>query len=248
MKFQNKIILITGAGKGIGRELAIFLSKNNNSRIIINYSKSKNQAVNTVKEISKLGGQAIAIRADISKRNDVLKMVNKTIKRFGRIDILINNAGIVEANDWKNISDKEWQRVVDVNLKGTFECSRAAGQIMLRQKHGKIINISSLRGILGASDIIAYSTAKAGVINLTKSFAKALAPYVNVNCLVLGRMNIGMNRTDDKKLIKDFAGETLVKRMGSIDDIIASVDFLTSDKSSFITGQTLIVDGGASLK
>lgn len=247
MNFANKIVFVTGASRGIGNALAIAFAEKK-AKVVVNYNSSKKEAEKTVKQITDSGGQAIKIKANVSKKKEVDKMVKQIIKKEKKIDILINNAGVVESSSWRNLNDKDWQKVIEVNLKGVFECSRAVGLLMLSQKYGKIINISSLRGLLGAEDIIAYGAAKAGVINLTKSFAKALSPNVNVNCIALGRMNIGMSKTANKNKVKKFSKETLVKRIGNIDDIVKAVFFFASQESSFITGQTLIVDGGMSLK
>lgn len=247
MNFQNKVVLITGSGRGIGASLALAFAQSGAS-VIVNYFHSKKEAILVVNKIKTLGRKAIAIKADVSKRKDVEFLVNEAIRKFGRIDVLINNAGIVESCSWENISEKDWHRTIDINLKGVFECGRIVGQQMLKQKYGKIINIVSLRGFLGAEDIMAYAAAKAGVINLTKSFAKAFAPFVNVNCLCLGPINVGMNQKNNLERNKQLTNQTLIKRLGKIEDVINGVRFLASDKSSFITGHILMVDGGANLK
>ena len=247
--FKDKVVLITGASHGLGRKLAFEFGKEKAS-VVINYFQSKKEA-EEVKDKLKNDYQieAIVVRADVSKRGDVEKMLEKILNKFNSIDILINNAGIVlDPASWKEINEINWERTLAVNLKGVFECCRAVGQVMLKQKFGKIINISSLRGILGGAEVIAYAAAKAGVDNLTKSFAKALAPDVNVNGLSLRTINIGMGKLIKKNEIEPLTQKTLSKRIGEIDDVINGVFFLASDKSNYITGQTLVIDGGITLK
>ena len=248
MEFQGKTVLITGASRGIGRSLALAFGQHK-AKVVVNFLKSSREADEVVQQIRKMKGTAIKVKADVSKRGDVERLVKRTLKEFNKIDILINNAGIVSDKPyWQEISEKDCEMTIVVNLKSVFECSRLVGKLMLKQKRGRIINISSLRGILGASDIVVYGAAKAGVINLTKSFAKALAPNVNVSCLCLGGMNIGMSKTAEVDKVKKGPKKTLSKRTGKVEDIVNAILFLASEKSGFITGQTLIVDGGASLR
>lgn len=248
MEFENKVILITGASRGIGQDLALTFGRMG-ARVVVNYFKSTREANTVVKMIEKSKGEAIKIKADVSRRNAVKKMIAQIIKKYDRIDVLINNAGAVfNPADWHNISENNLNKTIGLNLMGTFTCIREIAPIMLKQHSGIIVNIASLCGMLGASEIIAYAAAKAGVINLTKSFAKELAPRVRVNCLVLGRINYGMSKVIDKTLVKKYSQETLVDRMGKVEDVVNSIKFLVSKQSSFITGQSLIIDGGASLK
>jgi 3-oxoacyl-[acyl-carrier protein] reductase len=248
MTFKQKVVLITGASRGIGCGLALAFG-NEKAKVVVNYLTSKKEALEIVKKILGVGGEAIPIKTDISKKKDIEKMVKLVMKKFGRIDILINNAGVsLQPSSWQEISEKNWEKIFKVDLKSVFECSRAVGQIMLKQKYGKIINISSLRGYLGGPEVVAYAAAKAGVDNLTKSFAKALAPYINVNGISLGLMNIGMSRFSSEKQKRDWANKALIRKVGKIEDVINVIKFLADDSSSFITGQTIIVDGGFSLK
>jgi len=245
--FKNKIILITGSARGIGHHLALEFGKLQ-ATIIVNFSKSKTEALNTVTKIEQNGGKAIIIKANVSKIQDVKSMCRQIIKKCGRVDILINNAGAVfEDMDWTKHDHKNWDKTIAVNLTGVFNCILAVAPIMIKQKSGKILNISSLRSILGATDIIAYAAAKAGVNNLTKSYAKILSPYINVNSLVLGKINYGINQITDQKTTKKLFANNLMKRLGNQDDVFNATSFLTSFQSDFITGQTLVVDGGASL-
>jgi 3-oxoacyl-[acyl-carrier protein] reductase len=245
--FENKVVLITGASRGIGRQLALAFSKQG-AVVVANYHNSKKEALSLEKTVKDNGGQIILEYADISKRKDVKKMSESISRRYGRIDILVNNAGVVtEPADWMSLREDGWKRTIGVNLKGVYECSRCVGKTMLNQKYGKMINISSVVSISGADYAVAYAAAKAGVDNLTKSFAKALSPYVNVNSIAFGRLNLGINSKRDAS-IHCMMKDNLMQRPGQAEDAINTVFFLASDASGFITGQTLVVDGGGSLR
>ena len=246
--FKDQVILVTGASHGIGKGCALKFASEG-AIVIVNYLKSKkaaNEVVKTIEQSQK--GQAIAIKADVSKINQVNRMVKQIIKKFHRIDILINNAGIVyEPADWKNISSSNWEKTFATNLSGTFNCIKAVAPIMLKQKKGKILNISSTSGLFGNTYSPAYTASKAGVINLTQAFAKEMAPYINVNSVAPGWTNTRWHKYKDKKYKQGVIDNTPLKRIGEIDDITNTIEFLISEKSNFITGQTLIVDGGATL-
>lgn len=239
----KKTVLITGASRGIGAVIAEYLVEQN-WRVVINYFHSKDQAKKIKKKLQQIGGDVIVVRADVSSKKGALKIKKAVEKSFGHLDAIINNVGMVSSEDGWNISTSDFQQTMMVNLYSVLNVSQELSRLM---KKGVIINISSLRGILGAQDILAYAAAKAGVINITKSLAKILAPNIRVNCIALGRMNIGMSAVSDKRQLKKFAKETLVGRVGLAEDIKGVVEFLLSEKSSFITGQTVKVDGGLSL-
>lgn len=246
--FKNKVILITGASHGIGKGCAFYFASQQ-ATVIINYLKSKkaaNEIVKTINQSQK--GQAIAIKADVSKINQVDKMINQIIKKYNKIDILVNNAGIVYTPaDWKNISPTNWNKTINTNLTGVFNCIKIVAPIMMKQKKGKILNISSTSGIFGNAYSPAYTTSKAGVVNLTQAFAKELAPYINVNSIAPGQTNTRWHKYKNEKDKQNIINNTPLRRMGKIDDIVNAVEFLISEKSNFITGQTLIIDGGATL-
>lgn len=246
--FKDQVILVTGASHGIGKGCALKFASEG-AIVIVNYLKSKkaaNEVVKTIEQSQK--GQAIAIKGDISKINQVNRMIKQIIKKFHQIDILINNAGIVyEPADWKSISSSNWEKTFATNLAGTFNCIKAVAPIMLKQKKGKILNISSTSGFFGNTYSPAYTASKAGVINLTQAFAKELAPYINVNGVAPGWTNTRWHKYKDKKYKQGIIDNTPLKRIGEIDDITNTIEFLISEKSNFITGQTLIVDGGATL-
>lgn len=246
--FKNLVILITGSSHGIGKVMALNFAKLG-AIVIINYHQSKKEAIETLKEITDQGGKAVIIKADISKSKEVRSMVKQIIKSNHRIDILINNAGgVTENSDWTKQTQTDWEKTISLNLTGCFNCLSIIGPIMLKQKFGKIINISSLRSILGAKDLVAYSASKAGVDNLTKSFAKILCPFVTVNCIAPSRMNCGMGKMKNINDVKNSKKTNLLNKLGNPLDVFYAAKFLSSPESDFITGQTLILDGGSSLK
>jgi 3-oxoacyl-[acyl-carrier protein] reductase len=247
-EFKNKVILVTGSSHGIGKGIALNLSKKG-AIVIINYLKSKKAANEIVKKINQQKkGIAIAIKADVSKINSVYKMTKQIIKKFNRIDILINNAGIVyEPADWKHISPLNWDKTIATNLTGVFNCLKTIAPIMIKQKQGKIVNISSTTGFFGNTYSPAYTVSKSGVINLTQAFAKELAPYINVNSVAPGWTNTRWHKYKEAKYQQEIINNTPLKKISQIADVVNAVEFLISEKSNFITGQTLIVDGGATL-
>ena len=197
------------------------------------------------KSLVESGYKVIAYQANVTNRIDVELMVKETIERFGSIDVLINNAGVASQGLFTDISDIEWNEVLDVNLNGVFNVTQAVLPYMIRQKSGSIINISSMWGQVGASCEVAYSAAKAGVIGLTKALAKEVGPSgVRVNCIAPGLIETGMNQELTLEDVAAIVDETPLGRIGSTNDVASSALFLASDESSFITGQVLGVNGG----
>lgn len=244
---SNKVAIITGASRGIGRATAIVLAKEG-AKVVINYLSSEEKAHDVVQEIKESGGQAIAVKADVAQSDDVKRLTEETIEQFGSIDILVNNAGIlIQPGDWKNISDEDWQRTLDVNLKGVFNCIQVVAPYMLRQRRGRIVNISSTYGIFGAANVVAYVAAKAGVLTLTRTFAKELAPYVTVNAIAPGHIKTDLTPKREG-FIESISEATPLKRLGEPEDVAYAVAFLVSDRADFITGQFLPVDGGHMLR
>jgi len=247
--FRGKCVVVTGGTGGIGSALVeryVYAG----AYVIIHYHNLKKRAESIQKRLRKSNrGTCEIFKADLGKRTEVLNLIAFALKARKRVDIWINNAAIIPSpSDWKSISELDWDKTIALNLKGVFECSRIVGMVMLKQKYGKIVNISSLRGQFGSEDLIAYAASKAGVENLTKSFAKALSPFVQVNCVSLGRINGGLGKIHNESEEKQWAERTLLQRVGNIEDVIGAVEFLTSKKSDFITGQVLNIDGGSSIK
>ncbi len=248
MRLKNKVALITGAGRGIGKAIALEFAREG-CKVAVNYLNSGKEAEETVEDIKRLGSDAIAIKADVSRPDEVSSMVDKTVEKFGKIDILVNNSGVItRPADYENMSDADFSRTIDVNLKGVYNCIKTVVPIMKKQKDGRIINIASVFGILGAAPVATYCAAKAGVINLTKSFAKELAPEILVNCIAPGTIDTEMTQSGGKELIKFISENTALKRIGKPEEIAKAALFLASKDSSFITGHVLVVDGGYSLK
>lgn len=250
MRLKNKIALITGASRGIGRAAALLFAKEGAS-IILNYFVSDYEPdalenVNKVlKELEKIGVEAIKIEADVSKEQDVKKMIEVAIKKFGRIDILINNAGIVYDVSISDRSSEQWKRTIDTNLLGTYLCSKFVSKYMLKNKFGKIISLTSTNAINSFSPhSIDYDASKAGIISLTKNFAKELAPKVQVNAIAPGWVDTEMNKDLPDKFVKDETKKIYLQRFAKPDEIAKAILFLASDDASYITGSVLVVDGG----
>jgi 3-oxoacyl-[acyl-carrier protein] reductase len=249
MRLENKVCLVTGASRGIGRAIALTFAKEG-ANVVVNYSKSKDQAEDVVKEITKLGRKAISIKADVSRKNEVRVMVAQTIKQFKRIDVLVNNAGIsYKSTKILRETAGEWKRILGVNLIGTYYCIQSVVPYMIKQKKGKIINISSLASI-GTTNIqhLAYGPSKAAVNILTKRLAYELGPYnINVNAIAPGLIRteiLGVSGTELEELLRKIASVTDLRRTGEPQDIANAALFLASDESNFMTGQVMVVDGG----
>ena len=244
MKLKNKIALITGANKGIGKATALLFAKEG-AKIVVNYYSSKKEASFAVDEIEKIGSDAIAIKCDVSKEDEVKKMVDQTINKFGKIDILVNNAGIVFDVPFFERTVEQWKKTLDVNLLGTFLCSKYVSKQMLKMDGGKIINISSTNGINSFSpEAMDYDASKAGIIILTRNLAKELAPKIQVNSIAPGWIDTEMNKDLPEDFVKEENGKIYLKRFAKPEEIAKTILFLASDDASYITGSILKVDGG----
>jgi len=246
MKLKDKVALITGSTRGIGKEFAIGFAKEGAEVIINGRNLEKAKAV--AKEIEDWGVRSMAIDADVSLSQDVTKMVEETIKQFGRIDILVNNAGvnpfILEA---EKIKEEGWDQVLDVNLKGVFLCCQAVAKKMIGQGGGKIINISSAAGILGEQGFLPYCVSKAGVMTLTRILAYEWSKYnILVNAIAPGFVAGGMNTPILNKeiLVSGLTQQVPLKRLGNPEEIVKIALFLASEDSSYINGTTIVADGG----
>lgn len=249
MRFKDKSVLITGSSTGIGRVTAFEFAKAG-ACVIVNCIKSENKAMDVAKKINKLGKKAIFIKCDVSDENQVKMMFKQIIETFGKIDIVVNNAGFAKQNNFFDLSVSDFKRTLDVNLIGTFLCSKHAAKEMIKMKNGKIINISSIRGINNCArkDLIDYSAAKAGVINMTKALAKELTPFgINVNAIAPGitRTELVKNLSEDARN-KAIDG-SIIKRMAEPMEIAKAILFLASEDANYITGEVLVIDGGYNL-
>ncbi len=239
-----KTVLITGASRGIGRAAAIRFAREGYA-VAINFNKSEKQAEMLKQEITDTGGKAEIFQADISSIEQIEKMLKDVTTIFGNIDVLVNNAGIaLPQNVFTDFGDTDIRRVFDVNIIGMMKCSKLVIPQMIHNKSGKIINISSVWGVVGGSCEVVYSASKAAVIGFTKALAKELGPSgINVNCVAPGFIDTDMNShlTDVDK--KEFAECTALGRLGTAEEVADSIYFLASKESSYITGQVLTIDG-----
>lgn len=241
---MSKTVVITGASRGIGRAIAICFAKSGYD-ILINYNKNKEKAMALLDEIKGYGVKSLAFRADISNGDDVIRMHSFVKENFGMADVLINNAGIAEQALFTDISEEMWDRMFNINIKGAYLCTKAFLPDMINQKHGRVINISSMWGISGASCEVHYSASKAALIGFTKALAKEVGlSGITVNCIAPGVIDTDMNAMLDENAVAELKDCTPMNRIGTPYDIAETALFLASDKASFITGQIISVDGG----
>ncbi len=239
---QGKVAIITGSSRGIGKETAIALGKAG-AKVVVNYAKAKEAAEEVVKTITENGSEAIAIQADVAKSEEVDQLIQTTLEHFGRIDILVNNAGITKDTLVLRMKLEDWQKVIDLNLTGVFLCTKAVLKTMLKQKSGRIVNITSVAGLMGNPGQANYSAAKAGVIGFTKTVAKEVASRgITVNAVAPGfietDMTHGLKNEEILKMIP-------LNRFGKPEEIAGMICFLAGDPASaYITGQVFNVDGG----
>lgn len=241
---ENKVALVTGASRGIGREIALTLA-GYGAAVIVNYNGSKERADEVVTAITENGGRAVAIQANVASAEDVAKLFEESVAAFGRIDILVNNAGITKDNLILKMSEEDFDAVLDTNLKGAFLCMKHASKLMLKQKAGRIINISSISGIIGNAGQANYCAAKAGLIGITKSLARELGSRgITVNAVAPGFIETDMTEKLPEQIKEGMLAQIPLKRAGSVKDIAEAVAFLASERAAYITGQTLQVNGG----
>ena len=239
---KDKVAVITGASRGIGKAAALALSRQG-AKVVVNYARSSDAAEATVKEITLAGGEAVALQADVSKSDEVDNLIKSAIDKFGRIDVLVNNAGITKDTLLLRMKPEQWQAVIDLNLTGVFLCTKAVSKIMLKQRSGRIINIASVAGQMGNPGQANYSAAKAGVIGFTKTVAKELANRgVTVNAVAPGFITTDM--TEDLKS-DDIIKFIPLGRYGKPEEVAGTIRFLAADPAAaYITGQVFNVDGG----
>lgn len=242
-KLDGKVAVITGSAQGIGKSIAAQLLADGAKLVIsdINLEKARETAAGFVKS----GGEAIAIAADVSKVDDADALVAQTIAKLGSIDILVNNAGITRDTLLIRMKENDWDAVIAVNLKGSFNCLKAAAKAMMKQRSGKIVNVSSVVGLMGNPGQTNYSASKAGLIGLTKSAAKELAPRgINVNAIAPGYIETEMTAILSEQAKEAFLSAIPLKRAGTPDDVAKVVSFLAGPESDYITGQVIQIDGG----
>ncbi len=243
---KNKVVIVTGSTRGIGKEILLKFAKSG-ALVVVNYRKKSN-FIRLKPELDKIEATYLGVKCDISKEKHVKRMIKRAHDKFGRIDVLVNNAGFYEHSDVAQLSTADWNKVLNTNLVGVFHCIREASYIMIPQKYGKIVNIASAVGLNAHTSNAAYAASKSAVINLTKFFAISMAPFINVNCVAPGLIDTDLINHFTKKRRDEASKNNLIKRLGKPSDIAPLVLFLSSDESRFINGQTIVADGGYSVK
>ena len=244
---KGKCAVITGASRGIGREIALKFAKEG-ANIVLNYNSSEEEALKLKEEIEQLGSNTLIVKANISKTDESDKLIKEAKETFGRVDILVNNAGITKDALMLRMKEEDFDNVIEVNLKGAFNCLKAVTPIMLKQKYGKIINMSSVVGVTGNAGQVNYSASKAGLIGMTKSLAREIgSKNINVNAIAPGFIDTDMTKVLSEDQKNNIISQVPLKRFGQTEDIANLAVFLASDKSNYITGQVIHVDGGMAM-
>lgn len=244
MNLKGKVAIVTGGAVGIGRAISLKLATLG-AKLIVNYNTSSQKARELVEEIKALGFEADCIQADISKFDQAEKLINFAIERFGQIDILVNNAGVTADNLILRMKEEDFDKVIEINLKGTWNCCKHASRIMSKQRSGKIINISSVVALMGNIGQTNYCASKAGIIGLTKALSRELGKRgVSVNAVAPGFIQTKMTENLPQEMVEQVLNNIPLARLGAVEDIAEVVGFLASDSANYITGQVINVDGG----
>ncbi len=245
-RLEGKAAVVTGGGRGIGRGICLAFAKEG-ADVVVNYASKDQPAQEVVEMIKKIGRKAVAIKGNVAVKTDAEKIIQTAIDNFGKIDILVNNAGVSKPNMLYRMTEEQWNEVIDIQLKGPFLCTQAAAKYMMEQKGGKIINVTSSAGLWGTKGQINYSSAKGGIIALTKSAARELAGYgITVNVVQPGYVTTEMTEKirTDPKLKEIYTGRILLGRFSEPEEVAQTFVFLASDDANYITGQLICVDGG----
>ncbi len=236
--------MVTGGSRGIGEAISLSFAANGDV-VVVNYISNSGRAKGLVTNIREKGGEAHAICADVAKSDDVNRMIDETVEKYGRLDVLVNNAGILKGGLLMLLDEKDWDAVIESNLKGVYNCSKAAVRQMISQRSGAIINVSSMSGITGLAGETNYSAAKGGVIAFTKAAAKELAPFgIRVNAVAPGVIATEMINDMPEDVKKRFLDMIPLKRFGTAAEVAGVVRFLASSEASYITGETIAISGG----
>ena len=246
MKLDGKVAIVTGGARGIGKAIVLTLAHEGANPVIIDVDEQ--EAIKVANEINSIGRNSIAFNVDVSNSAQVEEMVVKVVEKYGHIDILVNNAGITRDALLMRMKEEDWDRVLSINLKGTFNCTRAVMPIMLKQRSGKILNIASIIGIIGNAGQANYAASKGGIIALTKTTAKELASRgINVNAIAPGFIDTTMTQVLNEDWKKKLLEQIPLNRFGNPEDVAKLALFLVSDDSSYITGQVIRIDGGMAM-
>lgn len=245
-ELQGKIAVVTGATKGIGRGIAFALAEHGANVVVV--SRHLEECQKTAEEISAaFGVQTLPAAADVTRLDQIEALVDQVMERFGRVDILINNAGTAITKKAEDITEQDWDRVLNVDLKGVFFCAQAFGRKMIAQQYGKIVNIASILGLVGDKQVLPYCVAKGGVVQMTRALALEWAKYhITVNALCPGYVITPMNRKDlqNEKISAHILKKVPMRRFGEVENMTGACVFLASDDSCYMTGQTMVIDGG----
>ncbi len=244
LSLTGKVAVVTGSSRGIGAETALKLAEAG-ANLVINYNSNKERAISVVEKVRKMGQKAIKIQANIAKTDQAKKLIKKSISEYDKIDILVNNAGITRDKLLLRMKEEDWQQVIDINLKGMFNTTKAVSRYMMKQRYGKIINMSSVIALMGNAGQSNYAASKSGVIGFSKSIARELsARNINVNVVAPGYIETDMTEELSEEVREKIIENIPLARTGSGEDVANLVLFLASDLSDYITGQVINVDGG----
>ncbi|MEL7567457.1 MAG: 3-oxoacyl-[acyl-carrier-protein] reductase [Dehalobacterium sp.] len=247
MVLEEKVALVTGGSRGIGKAIVWELVRQG-CLVGVNYvdfDQNREQAEELVSLIQEAGGKALAVSGNVADAEEVETMVQEVVRHFGRIDILVNNAGITKDNLLMRMKEEDWDAVININLKGTYNCCRSVVKLMMKQKYGKIVNVASVVGLMGNAGQGNYAASKAGIIGFTKSLARELASRnINVNAIAPGFIATAMTDSLPGDAKENLIKQIPLQRLGKPEDVADLVGFLVSDKAAYITGQTIAVDGG----
>ena len=248
MKFEGKTVIVTGAGRGIGEAYALGFARERANVVVVDVVASG--AESTAKKVEGAGGKSLVQAIDVSKKRDVDAMAEKTVERFGRIDALVNNAGVLFQESFLTSTEEQYYKIYDVNVKGLFLCAQAVARQMIRQKKGKIINVSSIAAIVGQANLSLYSSSKGAILSLTRAMALELAPHnIQVNAILPGTTETPMaaDALANPETRAQLTSGIPLGRLGKPEDHVGAVLYFASEESNWCTGQTLIVDGGYSM-